>query len=362
MRPLILALALALAVPAIALPASATATGPGHGSEHGPQRVQDLRDLARKLRINIGSAVDVAVLRAEPDYKARLNREFDHLTAENAMKWESVEPERGVYTWQDADEVVRNARRNGQQVRGHTLVWHNQLPAWLTTGVENGTIGATELRQILRDHITTQVRRYKGQVRAWDVVNEAFEEDGTPRQTIWLTHLGPGYIADAFRWAHRADPHAKLYLNDYNVEWNVPKIEATLTLIKQLQAQRVPIDGMGFQGHLGIQYDYPGDWANVMRRFADLGLEIAVTELDVRMVLPVTPEKLATQADYYGRALSDCLSVRACREFTVWGFTDRHSWVPGWFDGEGSACLLDENLAPKPAYDKLLTTRRVSGR
>ena len=190
MRPLILALALALAVPAIALPASATATGPGHGSEHGPQRVQDLRDLARKLRINIGSAVDVAVLRAEPDYKARLNREFDHLTAENAMKWESVEPERGVYTWQDADEVVRNARRNGQQVRGHTLVWHNQLPAWLTTGVENGTIGATELRQILRDHITTQVRRYKGQVRAWDVVNEAFERG---------RHAPADHLADAPR-------------------------------------------------------------------------------------------------------------------------------------------------------------------
>ncbi|MFI7449098.1 endo-1,4-beta-xylanase [Nonomuraea sp. NPDC049714] len=359
MRPLILALTLALAVPAIALPASAT--GPEHGPEHGHHRVDDLRDLARKLHISIGSAVDVAALRAEPDYQARLNREFDHITAENAMKWESVEPERGVYAWEDADEVVRNARRHGQQVRGHTLVWHNQLPAWLTGGVEDGTIDATELRKILRDHVTTQVRRYKGKIRAWDVVNEALNEDGTMRQSIWLTHLGPGYIADAFRWARRADPRAKLYLNDYNVEWNAPKIEGTLNLIKELRAQRVPIDGMGFQGHLGIQYDYPGDWANVMRRFADLGLEIAVTELDVRMVLPVTPEKLATQAEYYGRALSDCLSVRACREFTVWGFTDRHSWVPGWFDGEGSACLLDENLAPKPAYDTLLTTRRVSG-
>ncbi len=360
MRPLILALTLALAVPTLAVPASAAPTP--SGAEHGSQRVHDLRDLARKLRISIGSAVDLAALRAEPDYRARLDREFGHVTAENAMKWESVEPQRGVHTWQDADELVRHARRHGQQVRGHTLVWHNQLPAWLTSGVADGTIGATELREILRDHVTTQVRRYKGQIRAWDVVNEALDEDGTLRRTLWLTHLGPGYIADAFRWAHRADPSAKLYLNDYNVEWNAPKIEGTLNLIKELQAQRVPIHGMGFQGHLGIQYDYPGDWANVMRRFAALRLEIAVTELDVRMVLPVTPEKLATQAEYYSRALTDCLSVRACREFTVWGFTDRHSWVPGWFDGEGSACLLDENLAPKPAYDRLLTTRRVSGR
>ncbi|GAA3150810.1 endo-1,4-beta-xylanase [Nonomuraea salmonea] len=126
-----------------------------------------------------------------------------------------------------------------------------------------------------------------------------------------------------------------------------PKIETTLNIVKDLKAERVPIHGIGFQGHLGIQYDYPGDWANVMQRFADLGLEVAVTELDVRMVLPVTPEKLATQADYYRRALTDCLSVRACRELTVWGFTDLHSWVPGWFDGEGAATLMDENYAPK---------------
>ncbi|MGW0478693.1 endo-1,4-beta-xylanase [Nonomuraea sp. NPDC003214] len=349
MRALALALVLLLA-----LPGTAYAQG-GHDP-------RDLRELARKNGIRIGSAVDVAALRAEPDYRAALNREFDHVTAENAMKWESVEPERDVHTWDDADAVVRNARRHGQKVRGHTLVWHNQLPAWLTAGVEDGSIGAAELREILREHVTTQVRRYRGQVRAWDVVNEAFEDDGTMRQSIWRKHLGPGYIADAFRWAHRADPHARLYLNDYNLEWSVPKIEATLALVKELKAQRVPIHGMGFQGHLGIQYGYPGDWANVMGRFAELGLEIAITELDVRMELPVTAEKLATQAEYYTRALTDCLSVRACAEVTVWGFTDRHSWVPEWFDGEGAACLMDESLAGKPAYDALLALGKVSGR
>ncbi|MEV4569580.1 endo-1,4-beta-xylanase [Nonomuraea sp. NPDC049419] len=350
MKPLILALALVLAVPVS--PASAH-PGPGHH----PRPAKDLRQLAQQLHIKIGSAVDIASLRDEPMYRTTLNREFNHVTAENAMKWESVEPERGVYTWDDADALVENARRNHQQIRGHTLLWHNQLPAWLTSGVEDGSIDATELREILRDHITTQVRRYKGKIRAWDVVNEVVEEDGSMRQSIWLTHLGPGYIADAFRWAHKADPHAKLFINDYNLEWNAPKIETTLNIVKDLKAKRVPIHGIGFQGHLGIQYDYPGDWANVMQRFADLGLEVAVTELDVRMVLPVTPEKLATQADYYRRALTDCLSVRACRELTVWGFTDLHSWVPGWFDGEGAATLLDENYAPKPAYGALLSVK-----
>jgi endo-1,4-beta-xylanase len=344
-KSLIIALALVAAVPF-----------PAHAEHRTPR---DLRELAYQNGIRIGSAVDIAALRSEDDYRKVLNREFSHVTAENAMKWESVEPERGVFTWGDADALVDNARRNNQKVRGHTLVWHNQLPAWLTAGVENGTIDAAELRDILRDHVTTQVRRYKGKIRAWDVVNEVVNDDGTMRQSIWLTHLGPGYIADVFRWAHRADPHAKLYINDYNLEWNAPKIETTLSIVKDLQAQGVPIHGVGFQGHLGIQYDYPGDWANVMKRFADLGLEIAVTELDVRMVLPVTPEKLATQADYYRRALTDCLSVKVCREFTVWGFTDRHSWVPGWFDGEGAACLLDENLAPKPAYHALLTVKKA---
>jgi endo-1,4-beta-xylanase len=330
--------------------------GAAHADGHQPR---DLRDMARKTGIRIGSAVDAAALRAEPDYKAALNRDFNHVTAENAMKWESVEPTRGTYTWADADAIVDNARRHGQKLRGHTLVWHNQLPAWLTSGVADGSIDAAELRAILRKHITTQVSRYRGKIRAWDVLNEAFEEDGTMRQSIWLTHLGPGYIADAFRWAHRADPHAKLYLNDFNVEWNTAKIDSTLALVKELQAQRVPIHGMGFQGHLGIQYGYPGDWANVMKRFAALGLEIAITELDVRMELPVTPEKLATQAEYYSRAVTDCLSVKACEEVTVWGFTDRHSWVPGWFEGEGAACLTDENLARKPAYDALLALRKI---
>jgi endo-1,4-beta-xylanase len=344
-KPLIIALALILAAP---LPAQAH-----------PRTPRDLRELAHLHGIKIGSAVDIAALRDEADYRKVLNREFSHVTAENAMKWESVEPERGVFTWADADALVENARRHHQRVRGHTLVWHNQLPAWLTTGVESGTIDAAELRKILRDHITTQVRRYKGKIRAWDVVNEVVNDDGTMRQSIWLTHLGPGYIADAFRWAHRADPHAKLYINDYNLEWNAPKIETTYSLVKDLQAQGVPIHGAGFQGHLGIQYDYPGDWANVMRRFADLGLEIAVTELDVRMELPVTTEKLATQAEYYRRALTDCLSVKACRELTVWGFTDRHSWVPGWFEGQGAACLFDESLAPKPAYHALLGVKKA---
>ncbi|GIH95749.1 endo-1,4-beta-xylanase [Planobispora siamensis] len=356
--PVLAAAAFALAAP---LPAPALADPlPPDASRaaHGGRTPDNLRELARKLGVRMGSAVNATALAEEADYRRVLNREFDHVTAENAMKWESVEPQRGVYAWEDADAVVRNALRNRQQVRGHTLVWHNQIPAWLTEGVADGSIDAAELRKILRDHIMTEVGRYRGKIRAWDVVNEVVDDDGNLRQSIWLTHLGPGYIADAFRWAHQADPRAKLYINDYNLEWNTNKINTTLGIVKDLKAQRVPIHGIGFQGHLGIQYDYPGDFADIMRQFTDLGLEAAITEADVRMVLPVTPEKLATQADYYKRMLSTCAANKRCAEFTVWGYTDRHSWVPDWFEGEGAACIMDENLTPKPAYHALLTVRR----
>ncbi|MDH2426883.1 endo-1,4-beta-xylanase [Sphaerisporangium sp. TRM90804] len=349
MKRLLLGLAAFALVLALPLPAFAG----------GGRQPDDLRELSHKLRMYIGSAVDVTALAEEADYRQVLNREFTHITAENAMKWESVEPQRGVYTWEGADAIVRNAQRNRQKVRGHTLVWHNQLPTWLTEGVADGSIDAKELRRILRDHIMTEAGRYRGKIRAWDVVNEVVDDEGNMRESIWLTHLGPGYIADAFRWAHQADPHAKLYINDYNLEWNTAKIDTTLAIVKDLKAKRVPIHGIGFQGHLGIQYDYPADFPAVMSRFTDLGLEAAITEADVRMVMPATPEKLATQADYYQRMLATCAANDRCVEFTVWGYTDRHSWVPGWFDGEGAANIMDENLAPKPAYNALLSVRRT---
>jgi endo-1,4-beta-xylanase len=322
------------------------------------QSPTDLRELAKRTGVTLASAVDVAALGGEADYRTVLNREFSGVTAENAMKWESVEPQRGVFDWSGADAVVAGARANHQIVRGHTLVWHSQLPTWLTDGVNAGTISDAGLRTILRDHIMTEVGRYRGTVRAWDVVNEVLNEDGTLRQTIWLDHLGPGYIADAFRWAHQADPQAKLYYNDFNLESIGPKSDAALALVKQLKADRVPIDGVGFQGHLAIQFGFPGDLADNMRRFIAAGVETALTEVDVRMPLPVTPEKQATQAAFYRDTFDACVRVRHCVGYTVWGFTDRHSWIPGFFAGEGSACLFDENLATKPAYDALLEVRR----
>jgi endo-1,4-beta-xylanase len=335
---------------ALFVPASAGGTVAGHGHGHAPTT---LRELAKQTHIRIGSAVDVNALANDADYKRVLNREFNNITAENAMKWESVEPQRGVFDWSGADAVVANAKRNHQDIRGHTLLWHNQLPTWLTENEANLT--SAEVRKILRDHIMTEAGRYRGKIRAWDVVNEVVNDNtGGLRDTIWLRKLGPGYIADAFRWAHQADPHAKLYINDYNLEWDAAKVQTTFEIVTDLLKKHIRIDGVGFQGHLGIQFDYPASFPDMMKRFTDLGLEVAVTEADVRMVLPVTPEKQATQATYFSNMLSTCLQNRRCTEFTTWGFSDKYQWVPGFFEGEGSAALFDENFVPKPAYDALL--------
>ncbi|MFI0163476.1 endo-1,4-beta-xylanase [Streptomyces sp. NPDC017095] len=308
-----------------------------------------LRQLAADDRLRIGTAVDTSALADDADYRRLTGAQFSTVTPENVMKWEVTEPRQGEYDYAAADRLVDFAHRHGQKVRGHVLVWHNQLPSWLTSG----NFTADQLREILHRHITDTVRHFKGRVWQWDVVNEAFNDDGTLRDSIWLRELGPGYIADAFRWAHEADPHALLFYNDYNTEWTGPKSDAVYDLVRRLRAEGVPVDGVGFQGHLGIQYGLPTGMAANFARFDRLGLATAVTEADVRMEMPADAEKLATQAEGYRLLLDACLRTRHCVSFTVWGFTDKYSWVPGTFPGEGAANLYDEDYRPKPAYRAL---------
>jgi endo-1,4-beta-xylanase len=292
------------------------------------------------------------------EYRSVLAKEFSSVSAENQMKWEYIHPERDRYNFGMADAIVKFAQRNRQVVRGHTLLWHSQNPTWL----EQGDFSPEELREILREHITTVVGRYKGKIQQWDVANEIFTETGALRTTenIWIRELGPGIIADAFRWAHEADPKADLYFNDYGVESVNAKSNAYLALIKDLRAQGVPVHGFSAQSHLSTRYGFPGDLETNLKRFADLGLGTAITELDVRMDLPAngvpTAEMLAKQADYYNRTLVACLNVEGCDSFTIWGFTDKYSWVPVFFAGEGAATVMWEDFTRKPAYDVMQCT------
>jgi endo-1,4-beta-xylanase len=323
---------------------------------------QGLRDVAKRTGVRIGTAVDMAAFNADTPYREAIAREFNSVVAENVMKWGEIEKERGVLNVTAADQLVDSARANGQQVRGHTLLWHNQNPGWLTSGVASGEIDATELRQILKRHVFEVAGHFRGRIVAWDVVNEVIDDSGQLRDTIFLRNLGPEYIADMFRWAHQADPKAKLYLNDYNVEGVNAKSTAYYELVQQLKADRVPVHGFGIQGHLGVQYPFPNNVLDNVRRFEKLGLDTAFTEVDVRMPMPPDATKIQAQAYAYSALLQACLLAERCVSFTVWGFTDKYSWVPGVFNGQGAANILDENLAPKLAYDAVKTTFTLGGR
>ncbi|MDN0195173.1 endo-1,4-beta-xylanase [Streptomyces sp. S.PNR 29] len=302
-----------------------------------------LRDLAAAKGKVIGTAVTGSKLTGT--YGDTAGREFNALTPGNAMKWGSVEPARGTFDWAEADRIVDFAEAHGQQVRGHTLVWHSQNPGWLT----NGTWTSAQLSRLLNDHIATEVGRYKGRLAAWDVVNEPFNEDGTYRETLWYNGLGADYIAQALTAARAADPSAKLYINDYNVEGVGAKSTALYNLVKSLKERGVPIDGVGLQAHL-ILGQVPSTLQQNIQRFADLGVDVAITELDIRMQLPATEAKLAQQAAEYKAVMNACLAVSRCVGVTVWGFTDSDSWIPDTFPGQGAATPYDENYAPKPAY------------
>jgi endo-1,4-beta-xylanase len=335
-----------------------------------------LRELGRRAGLPIGTAVDMAALEdsTDPDYRRLVASEFSTVTPEDVMKWEVLEPIRGTYDWSRADRLVAVARADGQRVRGHVLVWDRQLPSWLTGGVADGTIGTTELRQLLRRHVTDVVAHFKGAIWQWDVVNEAVSDPGQERvgyQGFWAEHLGPGYVADAFGWARGADPDALLFYNDYGIETfaagdGSDKALFVHGMVRDLRARQVPIDGVGFQGHLGTQYGAV-DSARVSQtldRFADLGVATAFTEVDVRSPLtaglaagdrPEVDRALQASAAAYGALLQVCLQSRSCLSFTVWGFTDRHSWVPGWFRDppQGLATIHDAQYRRKPAYEAL---------
>lgn len=307
-----------------------------------------LRDLAAAKGVYLGTAVTASKLSGS--YADITGGQFNSITPGNEMKWDAVERTRGTYSWGGGDTVVSFAQAHSMEVRGHNLVWHSQLPGWLTSG----SFSNDELHGIMVKHVTDEVTHFKGKITHWDVVNEPFNEDGTYRQDLWYNQLGVSYIADALKAARAADPAAKLYVNDYNIEGTGAKSDGMYNLVKSLKAQGAPIDGVGFQGHF-ILGQVPSTMKANLQRFADLGVDVAVTELDVRMTTPASAADLQRQATDYTTVVADCLAVARCKGITVWGFTDSDSWVPSTFPGQGAATLYDENYQPKPAYTAVQT-------
>ncbi|KAG8213287.1 glycoside hydrolase family 10 protein [Butyriboletus roseoflavus] len=309
-------------------------------------------------KLYFGSATDNPEL-TDTAYVTILNntRMFGQLTPENSMKWDAIEPEQNVFNFTGGDQIVALAEATGKITRGHNLVWHNQLPDWVTYG--NWT--PETLTSVIETHVRTEVSHYAGKIElqslvtsfedAWDVINEPLNDNGTMRADVFYNALNTSYINIALQMAHAADPIAKLYINDYNLEYTGPKIDAMVQLVENLLAAGVPIHGIGFECHFILGEVSPSELQTNMERITAFGLEVAVTELDDRIELPATDADLEQQKADYMSVVETCMAVPGCVGVTIWDYTDKYSWIPSAFAVYGEACPWDANLVRKPAYD-----------
>ncbi|MER7419728.1 endo-1,4-beta-xylanase [Micromonospora peucetia] len=283
-----------------------------------------------------GAAVAANKL-SDSTYVGILNREFTSVTPENEMKWDATEPSQGQFTFANADRIVNHARANGMQVRGHALAWHSQQPGWAQN------LNGSALRQAMVNHVTQVATYYRGKIHSWDVVNEAFADGGSgARRDSNLQRTGGDWIEVAFRAARAADPAAKLCYNDYNTDGQNAKSNAVYAMVQDFKARGVPIDCVGFQSHFNSASPVPADYQANLQRFANLGVDVQITELDIE-------GSGQTQADNYGRVVRACLAVSRCTGITVWGIRDTDSWR-----ASGTPLLFDGSGNKKPAYTATL--------
>lgn len=326
----------------------------------GTPKGERLRVLAQKRNFYIGTAAQARF--EEPVYSPILSGEFNILTPENDFKMKQLRPAQNVFNFSVADEYVQFAKAHRMQIHGHTLIWHNSVPAWFAN------LPAGGVRDETKKHIQTVAEHFKGNILAWDVVNEALASDGNLRRNLWLEAFGPAYLDSCYIWAHRADPAAKLLYNEYNVYDNTSKkSNAMYALVRGMLARGIPIHGVGFQCHWKIEAssDISGRVEKLrqnIQRFSDLGLEIYLTEVDVG----IKPEAksssdrptdflLQIQAETYGELLKMCLRIPAVKAFQMWGFADKHSWLHSSQRGYFNPCIFDIYYNPKPAYFALQT-------
>ena len=283
-----------------------------------------------------GTAVAAGRL-GDSTYSTILDREFNMITPENEMKWDTTEPSRGNFNFGPGDQIVSHATAHGQRMRGHTLVWHSQLPGWVS-----GIRDANTLRSVMNNHITSEMTHFKGKIYAWDVVNEAFADGGSGqhRSSVFQDVLGNGFIEEAFRTARSVDPSAKLCYNDYNIEnWTDAKTQGVYNMVRDFKSRGVPIDCVGLQSHFGAGGP-PSSFQTTLSNFAALGVDVQITELDIAQASPTA----------YANTVKACMNVARCTGITVWGIRDSDSWRSG-----DNPLLFNGNGAKKPAYDAALS-------
>jgi endo-1,4-beta-xylanase len=282
-----------------------------------------------------GAAV-VPNLLSDSSYSNTLSREFNSVVAENAMKWDATEPNRNQFSYGGGDQIVNYARARGMTVRGHTLLWHAQQPGWA-----QGLFGS-DLRSAALNHVTQVATHFRGQIHSWDVVNEAFADGNSGgRRDSNLQRTGNDWIEAAFRAARAADPNAKLCYNDYNTDGINAKSTGIYNMVRDFKSRGVPIDCVGIQSHLSSNSNLSSYQAN-LQRFADLGVDLQITELDVG-------GSGSGQAGVYRQVTQACMAVARCTGITTWGITDRYTWRPN-----DTPLLFDTNYQKKQAYQAVL--------
>ncbi|RPA81938.1 glycoside hydrolase, partial [Ascobolus immersus RN42] len=312
-------------------PASST-SNPGGQPTGNPSATGLHAAMKRKGKQYFGSIADGNLLNNAQNV-AVLKREFGVLTPENSMKWDQIEASQNTFNFAGGDAVVNFAQQNGMGVRGHTLVWHSQLPGWV-----NNINDKTKLTQAIENHIEKVMGRWKGKIFHWDVVNEMFNEDGSTRQSVFSRVLGEDFVRIAFQAARRVDPDCILYINDYNLDSANSKVNGLVNLVKRQRAAGTPIDGIGTQAHL--ESNGAGGVAAALSALAGAGVaQVAITELDIKQATP----------NSYAQATTACMQQPKCVGITVWGTRDTDSWR-----SSSSPLLFDGSFNKKPAYTSVL--------
>jgi endo-1,4-beta-xylanase len=318
-------------------------------SSDGARPIDTMAGAANTRGHHMGTCVQTALLNStsDPQFATVLTTHYDLVVAEYQMKWGTTQATRGQFNFAPGDEIIAFASRHGMIVKGHTLVWHQSLPAWVTA------LGQADVGPVLDAQIAAVAGHWKGKLYAWDVVNEAITDDGAGyRNSIWFQHLGAAFIERSFRAARAADPTAQLLYNDYGAEALNAKSNRVYALVQGLKNAGVPIDGVGLQFHVDGAAPPPlADVATNLDRLIALGLSVNFSEIDIRVAnVPGTPaEKLARQRTLYHDIIALCAARPQCHSASTWGITDKHTWIDMQYGAGHMPLPFDVNYAAKPA-------------
>jgi len=313
----------------------------------------NIESLFQVAKFPIGTALNYDAFLSDVAYRNLVETHYNSITPENVMKPSNIHPLESEFNWGASDSIIQFCSKHAKHVHGHTLVWHNQLPDWILN--YKGT--KKDWEDVLKNHIQTIVLRYKGKIRGWDVVNEAFEEDGSLRNTIWLENIGESYIEKAFMYAHNADPSALLFYNDFNLESNATKREKVIQFLNTAKNRGATIHGIGLQMH--IYHLYPSELMlkETFEEVVSNNYKVHISEMDVSvnpMSVDIVPDStlLAQQAKQYETVIRLYSQLSADKKYgcTLWGVTDKYSWIRSFFYREDYPLLFDDNYKQKPAF------------